>query len=121
MSHELDQIFNFFPEGVEAPPWAHHLMRRMGLVLKAQEVIMTALTDLQAAVTAEDTEIASVIAFLNGLPAAIAADIAAAGNDSAALAAISQDIATQTQSLVTSLQTAQAAATPPATPPASGS
>lgn len=114
--HHHHDHHHHYPEGDEVPPWAHALGRKLDLILKTQEVIMTALSDLQAAVAAEDTEIASVITFLNGLPAAVAAAIAAAGTDPAALAAISTDIAAQTAGLVTSLQTASGSFTPPATP-----
>lgn len=103
----------------EVPPWVVATERKLDLVLKTQEAIMTALTDLQAAAAAEDTEIASVITFLTGLPAAVAAAIAAAGTDPVALAAISADLSIQTTNLATALAGAAAALTPPPTPPAS--
>lgn len=118
MSDELRGYHHHHPEGEQVPPWAHALGRKLDLVLRTQEVIMTALSDLQAAIAAEDTEIASVVAFLNGLPAAIAADIAAAAGDATALAAISTDVATQTQGLVTALTTGQGAANPAPAPQA---
>lgn len=71
---------------------------------------MSALTDLQAAVTAEDTAIASAITLLNGLKAAL--DAAIASGDPAALAALSADIGAQT----TALANAVTANTPAATP-----
>ena len=56
---------------------------------------MSALTDLQAAVTAEDTVIDSAVTLLQGLKAALDA----AGTDPVALAALSADIAAKTQAL----------------------
>ena len=56
---------------------------------------MTAMTDLQASVAAEDTAIASAITLLQGLSAALAA----AGTDPAALAALKADIDKQTSAL----------------------
>jgi ABC-type xylose transport system substrate-binding protein len=59
--------------------------------------IMTAITDLQAAVAAEDTAIASAITLLNGLKAAL--DAAIASGNPADLAALSADIGAQTSAL----------------------
>ena len=56
---------------------------------------MSALSDLQAAVAAEDTEIDSVLVLLKGLKDALDA----AGTDPAALAALSADIAAKTQAM----------------------
>ena len=59
--------------------------------------IMSALTDLQAAVAAEDTVIASAITLLQGLKAQL--DAAIASGDPAALTALSTDIGNQTAAL----------------------
>ena len=72
------------------------------------EKIMSALDDLQAAVTAEDTVIDSAITLINGIPALIAA----AGTDPAKLAALQTDITTKSQALA-----AAVAANTPAAPP----
>jgi hypothetical protein len=66
-------------------------------ILDNQRKIMSALTDLQAAVAAEDTVIASAITLLNGLKAQL--DAAIASGDPAALTALSADIAGQTAAL----------------------
>lgn len=57
--------------------------------------IMSALSDLQAAVAAENTVIDSAIVLIQGLAAALAA----AGTDPAALAALKTDIDAKAQSL----------------------
>ena len=72
--------------------------------------IMSALSDLQAKVAAEDTAIASAITLLNGLKAAL--DAAIASGDPAALAALSADIDAQTAALAAAVT----ANTPDATP-----
>ena len=64
-------------------------------IINLLENIMSALTDLQANVAAEDTEISSVITLLAGINAALDA----AGVDQAALAALSADIGAQTAAL----------------------
>jgi hypothetical protein len=66
-------------------------------VLDNQRIIMSALSDLQAAVAAENTVIASAITLLNGLKAQL--DAAIASGDPAALTALSADIAGQTAAL----------------------
>jgi beta-phosphoglucomutase-like phosphatase (HAD superfamily) len=66
-------------------------------ILDNQRKIMSALTDLQAAVAAENTVIASAITLLNGLKAQL--DAAIASGDPAALTALSADIAGQTAAL----------------------
>jgi len=71
--------------------------------------IMSALSDLQAAVAAEDTAIASVITPLNGLKAAL--DAAIASGDPAALTALSTDIGNQTTALANAV-TSNTPATP---------
>lgn len=59
------------------------------------EHIMSALTDLQAAVAAEDTVIASAVALLNGL----GAQIAALTPDQAAINALAADVTAQAAAL----------------------
>lgn len=59
------------------------------------EKIMSALTDLQAAVAAEDTVIDSAVTLLQGLKAALDA----AGTDPVALKALSDDIGAKTTGL----------------------
>lgn len=77
---------------------------------------MSALTDLQAAVAAEDTVIASAVTLINGIPALIAA----AGTDPAALTALQSDITAQATALAAAVAANTPAATPPVTtPPAS--
>lgn len=74
----------------------HQLMLlHFGIIEKKENAIMTAMTDLQAKVAAEDTVIASAITLLQGLSAALAA----AGTDPTALAALNADITTQTTNL----------------------
>jgi len=60
-----------------------------------KENIMSALDDLQAAVTAEDTVIDSAITLIQGIPALIAA----AGVDPAKLAALQADITGKSKAL----------------------
>lgn len=74
-----------------------------------EERIMSALSDLQAAVAAEDTVIASAITLLGGLKA----QLDAAGTDPVALAALSADIAAQTASLAAAVSENTPAAEPP--------
>jgi len=77
---------------------------------------MSALTDLQAAVAAEDTVIASAVTLIQGIPALIAA----AGTDPAALTALQSDITAQATALAAAVAANTPAATPPVTtPPAS--
>lgn len=78
------------------------------IIINLEKRLMSALTDLQAQVAAEDTVIASAITLLNGLKAAL--DAAIASGDPAALAALSADITAQT----TALSAAVATNTPPA-------
>ena len=83
------------------------LKRILSTQLINQGKIMSALSDLQTAVAAEDTAIASAITLLNGLKAAL--DAAIASGDPAALQALSADIGNQT----TALAAAITANTPP--------
>lgn len=92
----------------EAPPWAVELGFMVSLVLEKMESIMSAIDDLQAAVSKEDTVIDSAIALINGIPALIAA----AGTDPAKLAALQSDITAKS----TALAAAVTANTPAATP-----
>lgn len=68
---------------------------------------MTALEQLQADVTAEDTVIGSAITLLNGLYA----QLQAAGTDPVALAALSTDIQAKTQALAAAVTANTPAAT----------
>lgn len=61
------------------------------------DTIMSALTDLQAAVAAEDTVIDSAVVLLQGLKTSL--DAAIASGDPAALTALSADIGAKTKSL----------------------
>jgi hypothetical protein len=76
--------------------------------------IMSDLTSLTAAVTAETTVEASAVTLLNQL----AADIAAAGTDPVALAAIVTNIQTSSTALAAAItaDTPAAPVTPPVTP-----
>lgn len=76
--------------------------------------IMTALSDLQAAVAQEDTVIASAITLLNGLKSALDAAITNLP-DQQALQALSNDIGAHTQALSSAITTNTPP--PPATPP----
>ncbi|SRR6266403_869549 len=89
---------------------------KVDLVLYRQETIMSALDDLQAAVTAEDTVIDSAIALINGIPTLIAA----AGTDAAKLAALQTDITAKSAALAAAVTANTSAATtaPPAGPTA---
>jgi hypothetical protein len=60
-----------------------------------KEITMSALSDLQAAVAAEDTVIDSAVTLLQGLKAALDA----AGTDPVALKALSDDIGAKTATL----------------------
>lgn len=68
------------------------LETRVTRIEKKEDQIMVALTDVAAAVEAEDTVIASAVVLLNS----IGAQIAAAGTDPVALAALQTDIQTNT-------------------------
>src|SRR5260370_20233843 len=88
---------------------------KVDLMLDKQEMIMSAIDDLQAAVTAEDTVIDSAITLIQGIPALIAA----AGVDPAKLTALQADITTKTKALADAVaaNTPAAATPPPAAPP----
>ena len=74
-----------------------NLLRLFWHLIHMEIRIMSAITDLQAAVAAEDTVIASAITLLQGLKAQL--DAAIASGDPAALQALSADIGTQTAAL----------------------
>jgi copper homeostasis protein CutC len=93
----------------EAPQEVRELL---SLILRNQEKIMTAIDDLQAAVTAEDTVIDSAVALLNGIPALIAA----AGVDPAKLTALQADIQTRTAALAAAVIVGTPTAPPSAAP-----
>lgn len=76
-------------------------------ILKNQEKIMSAMTDLAAKVAAEDTVIASAVVLINGF----GARLAAAGTDADALAALAADVNSQTNALASAV-----AANTPAAP-----
>lgn len=78
-------------------------------ISKEVKQMANALSDLQAAVAAEDTVIASALTLINGF----AAQLAAAGTDPAALAALTTDI----NAKATALAAAVAANTPAAPAP----
>jgi hypothetical protein len=111
-NHEWDHV-----AWEDAPLWARIIREMLRIVTLNQETIMSALTDLQAAVAAEDTVIQSAVTLINGIPALIAA----AGTDPAALAALQTDITTQAAALAAAVTAnTPAATTPPVTtPPAS--
>ena len=62
--------------------------RRLDAIEKTLEKLMSAFSDLQAAVAANDTVIASAVTLIEGF----SAQLAAAGADPAALAALKSDI-----------------------------
>ena len=84
------------------------ILRLTAITLTFQGKIMSALSELQAAVASEDTVIDSAITLIEGIPALIAA----AGTDAAALAALQADIAAH----ATALSAAVVANTPAAAP-----
>jgi hypothetical protein len=84
-----------------------HIDRLFWHIIQMELRIMSALTDLQTAVTNEDTVIASAVTLLQGLKAAL--DAAIASGDPAALTALSTDIGNQTAAL----SNAVANSTPP--------
>lgn len=85
---DLDRILELF-----------NTSAKLDRVLANQEKIMSALSDLQAAVTAEDTVLDSAIVLLKGLKDALDQ----AGTDPAALAALSADIQAKTAALAAAI------------------
>jgi hypothetical protein len=101
-----------------------HLGRKLDQLLEGQQDIMTALTDLQDAVAAEDNEVQAVITYLQGVPGLITAAVAAGNTDAPALEALAATIASDTTKLTTAVAAAPqpapvgaTGATGPATPP----
>lgn len=89
-----------------------YLHSNFNRIFERLDQIMTALTDLQAAVAAEDTEIGQVIVYLQGLPALVAQLVAAAeAGDQATIEAIASDITTQTTNLTAALSAAPTGST----------
>src|SRR5258708_9686010 len=86
---------------------------KVDLMLDKQEMIMSAIDDLQAAVAKEDTVIDSAITLIQGIPALIAA----AGVDPAKLAALQVDITANTKALAGAVVAKTGAAKPPIHPP----
>lgn len=89
----------------------HHHYDNDGTVLKMLGKIMSALDDLQAAVTAEDTVIDSAVKLIEGIPALIAA----AGTDPAKLQALTADITAKSAALAAAV-TANTSVAAPAAP-----
>ena len=90
------------------PPKLDKLLNDHKLILANQEKIMSVLSDLQAAVAAEDTEIDSVLVLLKGLKDALDA----AGTDPVALAALSADIQAKTAAMAAAVVANTPAASP---------
>lgn len=97
MNNILEELRNLLDEFEGHLSIAHKLDK----ILANQEKIMSALSDLQAAVSAEDTVIDSAITLLQGLAQALKD----AGTDPVALAALQADIVAKTQSLATAVAT----------------
>jgi preprotein translocase subunit YajC len=76
--------------------------------------LMSALTDLQAAVTAETTVVASAVTLINGLAAQIASAVAA--NDSVALEALSTQLTASSAALSAAVTANTPAAPAPVAP-----
>ena len=89
-------------------------LRRLDAIEDKLEKIMSAMTDLQASVSAEDTVLDSAVTLIKGF----AAQLTAAGTDPVALAALKTDIDAHAQSLAAAVAANTPAAAPPA-PPAS--
>jgi len=107
--HELSELL----ERIDCPPAEPTIRELLAAILQGQQDIMTALSDLQAAVNAEETQEAAVLTYLAGLPALIAA----AGNDSAQLNALTAQITADTAKLKAGVDLApsEGGGTPPAT------
>jgi hypothetical protein len=90
--------FNFKIHVVLEGPLLEKVADLLQSIHTQQGHIMTVLSDLQDAVTAEDTVIDSAVTLISGLAAQIAALIAA-GNSDPALQALHDDIVTKTASL----------------------
>jgi hypothetical protein len=89
--------------------------RKLDLILKREEYIMSAVDDTATAVAAEDTVIDGAVTLLNSLTAAITA----AGTDPAKLAALTSDITAKTAVLAAAVianTPAPVLTSPPVTP-----
>lgn len=85
-----------------------------------QSKLMTGLTDLQTAIANLTTTTNNVVTYLQGLPAMILA-LQNAQDPDAAVAALAQQVASDTANLTSALQAAPTSATPaPAATPPSG-
>lgn len=91
MTTVLDQLHTFLSY--------LNIPAKLDAILANQEKIMSALSDLQASVAAEDTVMDSAVTLLQGLSAALKA----AGTDPAALAALKADIDAKTQTLAAAI------------------
>lgn len=89
------------------------LLAALTAISQKEDKLMAALDDLKTAVAAEDTVIGSAVTLLNGIGAALAA----AGTDPVALEALKTDIANQTQALSAAVAAGTAAEAAPASPP----
>ena len=88
------------------------LEARMIRAQQKEDQIMVALSDVAADVAAEDTVVASAVVLLNS----IGAQLAAAGTDPVALAALRTDIQTNTATLAAAVLANTPAAPPTAAP-----
>jgi hypothetical protein len=102
-------LYQFFG----APSWVQDIQTQLGLVLANQGKIMSALDDLTAAITQEDTVIASAITLINGF----AAQLAAAGTDPTKLAALQADVTAKSEALAAAVAANTPAAPAPAAAP----
>ena len=98
----------------------NEMTKRMEQLNQKLEKIMAAIDDLAAAVAAEDTEIASAIILLNGIPKLItdAVNAALAAGATPAMLAQITALATDVQANMAKLAAAVVANTPAAPPPA---
>lgn len=110
-SSRLDTLQSTMTNGIS------NLSTAVQTIAKTQGDIMTAVSDLQAAIAAEDNEIAAAVTYIQGVPALVAAAVLAAqqGNDTA-LATITADVNAQAAAVAAAL--APAALAPAAPPPA---
>jgi hypothetical protein len=106
--------FNFKFHVVLEGPLVERAVELLHSIHSQQGIIMSDLSDLQAAVTAEDTVIASAVTLIQGF----AAQLAAAGTDPVALAALTSDVKTQAASLAAAVAANTPAAPAPAPAPA---
>lgn len=111
MKLDIDLTVRFVPD---RDPRFGELMAKLDKIAAFLQTFegmtMSALTDLQDAVTKEDTVIDGAVTLLTGLKA----KLDAAGTDPAALKALSADIGAKTQALADALVANTPAAAPPA-------